>query len=427
MVNSLMILLVVVSALIAGTIAFLVTKSKYAALLARSRTETASKEEMISMLKESHEKAVADLKESHEKALQEQIAHIKIQMTAETEKILKAREEELGKKAEETFKTISGTLGKDLEEMKKSFEENKKSQTESSASLKTHLEQAVKNLKEQTENIGSKADKLANALRGEKKMQGCWGEAILENIFTNEGLEEGRDYTREETLRDAMGFSIHDEDSGKRMRPDFILHFPDNTDVILDSKVSLAALADWFEAEDDNTRADAARRNLKAIKEQVDRLATKDYARNATKGRKCLDYVVMFIPNYAALQLAKTLDANIWREAYGKNVLITTEETLMPFLRMIRTAWVSHEQVRNQQQIIEAAQLMLDRVFDFSKDHAMMGKKLREATDYFEKCESKLQESGRSIVGPAQRMLKLGIPENPKKKISEIETSDNQE
>lgn len=414
------VIIVIISLLLTAIVSMAIyfsVKSRYTDIVAQKDLEIALGKKEIESLKLIHEETIRN----HEINLKQQIAAIENKMTAETEKILKAREEELTKKAEETFRVISGTLGKDLEEMRKSFEDNKKVQNENSASMKTHLEEAVKNLREQTEDIGNKADKLATALRGEKKMQGCWGEAILENIFTNEGLEEGRDYDREMTLRDSLEFAVQDEDSGKRMRPDFILHFPDKTDIIVDSKVSLAALADWFAAEDDSAREDAVRRNLKAIKEQVDRLSTKDYARNAMKGRKCLDYVVMFIPNYAALQLAKSTEPNIWRDAYRKNVLITTEETLMPFLRMIRTAWTSHEQVKNQQQIINAAQMMLDRVHDFSKDHAAMGKKLHEAIEYFEKCDAKLKESGRSIIGPAQKMIKLGIPENPKKRISEIE------
>ena len=138
-------------------------------------------------------------------------------------------------------------------------------------------------------------------------MAGCWGETILYNMLVDEGMVEGRDFDKEETLRDAMGLVILNEDSGKKMRPDFILHYPDRTEVIIDSKVSLDAYSDWSAAESEALRNDAAVRNLTAIRTQVKSLATKRYQDYIREGYKTLDYVIMFIPNYGALQLAKTL------------------------------------------------------------------------------------------------------------------------
>ena len=179
-----------------------------------------------------------------------QLDAVKAQMSAETEKLLKQREEALNAQAEQTFKTLMGPLGKDLKAMQESFDAQKRSQTEGTASLKTAVEQAVKHLQDQTQAIGSKADNLASALKGQNKMAGTWGEVILYNMLLNEGMEEGRDFDREETLRDAMGNTLYNEDSGKRMRPDYILHYPDKTEVIVDAKTSMEALSDWFEAPD---------------------------------------------------------------------------------------------------------------------------------------------------------------------------------
>ena len=129
----------------------------------------------------------------------------------------------------------------------------------------------------------------------------------------------------------------------------------------------------------------------------------------------------MFIPNYGALQLAKTLAPDIFREAYNQGVLLTTEETLMPFLRMIRIAWTNYDQARNQEKIVKAAQAMIDRVADFAAAHAAMGKKLEEATREYEACSAKIRESGQSILVSAHQLVKLGIPKNPKKPLPEIE------
>ena len=164
------------------------------------------------------------LQKMQQESFAQQLEAVKSQLSAETEKLLKQREESLRQKAEETFRTLTDPLGKDLKAMQESFDAQKRSQTEGTASLKTAMEQAVKHLQDQTQAIGSKADNLAQALKGQNKMAGTWGEIILYNMLVNEGMVEGRDFDKEETLRDAQGSIVYNEDSGKRMRPDYILH-----------------------------------------------------------------------------------------------------------------------------------------------------------------------------------------------------------
>ena len=361
------------------------------------------------------------LRELQQESFDSQLELVKSQLSAETEKLLAQREEALQKKAEETFKSLAGPLGQNLKAMQESFEAQKRSQTEGTATLKTAVEQAVKHLQDQTQSIGTKADNLAQALKGQNKMTGTWGEMILYNILVNEGMEEGRDFDREETLRDAQGAIVLNEDSGKRMRPDYILHYPDRTEVIIDAKTSMEALSDWYSAQDPALKEDAARRNLQAIRAQIKSLSTKRYQDYIREGYKTLDYVIMFIPNYGALQLAKTLVPGIFQEAYQQGVLLTTEETLMPFLRMIRVAWTNYEQARNQEKIIKAAQAMIDRVADFSKAHAAMGEKLKAAQEEYDKVSAKISDSGQSILVSAHQLLKLGVPKNPKKPLPEID------
>ena len=369
----------------------------------------------VSELKASSEKALAELKKTYDESMAQQLETVKVQVTAESEKMLKAREEELEKRAKQTFEAITGGLDKNIKDMKEAFELHRKTHTETSQSLKENLENAVKHLREQTLSIGDKADSLADALRGKNKTQGNWGEIILDNLFTNEGMREGRDYDKEETLRDEHGNIVMNEDTSKRMRPDYILHYPDGNDVIVDSKVVLTAADDYFRATDEAAKADAMARNLAAIKDQVKNLAKKDYSRYLNPGHKMLDYVIMFVPVYSALRLAYEADRNLWHDAYRQGVLITTEETLMPFLRMIRIAWTSHEQVANQQQIVATAETILARVSDFCTAHAKMGKKLEEAMDQYEACDKKIRERGQSIVGAANKLIALGVPSNAKK------------
>jgi len=342
---------------------------------------------------------------------------MKAQMTAESERVLKDREEELERRAKTLFENLSAGLDKDINSMKDAFEKNRMAHVASSQRMKENIDNAVRNLREQTMSIGDKADNLAEALKGRNKAQGNWGEVILDNLFTSEGLREGRDYDKEETLRDEHGNVVYNEDTDRRMRPDFILHYPDGNDVVVDSKVVLTAMYDYYSTDDEQLKADAVARNLAAMKEQVRKLARKDYSRYLRPGHKMLDFVIMFVPVYSALRLAYEADRNLWQDAYDQGVLIATEETMMPFLRMISIAWKSHEQVANQQQIIAAAEMMLSRVSDFCTAHAKMGEKLEEALKYYEACDRKLRERGQSIVGAANKLISYGVPRNPKKSI----------
>ena len=414
--------------LVAVVITYLIMKSRQVAACNDFENKLIEAESEVRNLKIMREndalaaqKTLETLNQAHETALRQQIEAIRSQMTAETEKLLKQREEALDKKAEETFRNITGGLDKDLKAMQEAFDAQKKTHAESSASLKEVMEQAVKNLREQTASIGSKADNLASALKGQNKMAGCWGETILYNMLVAEGMVEGRDFDKEETLRDSLGLILLNEDSGKRMRPDFILHYPDKTEVIVDAKVSLDALSDYFSSDEPALKDDAARRNLTAIREKIRDLSGKRYQDYIREGFKTLDYVIMFIPNYGALQLAKSLAPDIFREAYAQGVLLTTEETLMPFLRMIRIAWTNFDQARNQEKIVKAAQTMIDRVSDFATAHAAMGRKLEEAQKEYEKCSAKIGASGQSILVSANQLIKLGIPKNPKKPLPEPE------
>ena len=205
-------------------------------------SEKAQYDKSLQEIRASYEKSIAELKAGQEKAIEA----AKTALALENEKALKAREEALKKEAAETMKTITGGLDRNIKEMKEAFEAQKKSQTEESTSIRTQFAETVKHLKEQTETIGNKAETLASALKGKNKMQGIFGETILENILKAEGLREGHDYDAEFWLRDKKGNIIMNEETGKKMRPDFALHFPDDTDILIDSKVSLSALSDYF-------------------------------------------------------------------------------------------------------------------------------------------------------------------------------------
>lgn len=383
--------------------------------LIRKEADVRTAETLLENERRQHEKAMAEIRVSQEKALAElkagqekAIEAAKTALELENEKMLKSREETLKKEAAETMKAITGGLDQNIKDMKEAFEAQKKSHAEESTAIKTKFDETVRHLKEQTENIGTTAEDLSKALKGQSKMQGIFGETILENILKAEGLREGHDYDAEFWLRDKRGNRIVNEETGKKMRPDFALHFPNDTDVLIDSKVSLTALADYFAAETDEERAAAAARNLQSVENHIKELTSKEYQKYVV-GRNTLDYVIMFIPNYGAYQLAKMEDKDIFAKAFNQNVLITTEETLIPFLRLIRTAWVQKEQMENISEIVNAAQNMVDRVALFCEENTALENSLDAFVKKFKKNSARLVESDKSIVGAAWKAINHGL------------------
>ena len=362
-------------------------------------------EKALEELKAGHRKTIEELKTSQEKAIEA----ARTALALENERTLKAREESLKREAAEAMKAVTGGLDKDIRAMKEAFDAQKTASAKETSSIRTQFEETVKNLRIQTESIGNKAENLANALRGQNKMQGIFGETILENILRAEGLREGHDYDTEFWLRDRKGNILVNEETGRRMRPDFALHFPDDTDVLIDSKVSLTALADWFAASTDPERAEAARRNLESVWGHVEELTGKEYQKYVA-GRRTLDYVIMFIPNYGAYQLAKQEDPEIFARAFARKVLITTEETLLPFLRLIRTAWVQKEQMESVAQIVEGARKMVDRVALFCEENARVQRSLEGVLDDFKKNTERLVDGRQSIVRAAHEVIGHGVP-----------------
>ncbi len=374
------------------------------ASLIRSEADLRTAETLRDNERYQYEHMLAELKSSHAKAIEA----ARTALALENEKTLKAREESLKKEAAETLKTITGGLDQHIRAMKEAFEAQKKTHTEESSSIRTQFAETVRHLKEQTDHIGATADDLAKALKGQSKVQGIFGETILENILQAEGLREGHDYHAEFYLRDKKGNRIVNEATGKSMRPDFALHFPDNTDILIESKVSLTALADYFAAETEEERAAASARNLESIERHIKELTSKEYQKYVV-GRRALDYIIMFIPNYGAYQLAKLEDKDIFAKAFKQNVLITTEETLIPFLRLIRTAWVQKEQMENIAEIVCAAQDMVERVGIFCHANAVLEKDLEQVLDGFKTNSKRLVEGKQSIVKAALRAIDHGI------------------
>lgn len=396
---------------------------KLSALKARSEKDiadiTEQSERTITELKQQHEKnlrelkeaqaqMIKDLNEQHEKTLSEQINAIKTEMKAETETLLKMREEELSKGNRTNIDAILSPLKESIDKMQNAMVNNAQEHLKSNTELRSQLEQAVKEMQERTTDIGSKADNLSQALTGKAKMQGCWGENLLDSILQQEGLIKGKHYTREDANDD-------------RTRPDFLFHFREDgidKDLIVDSKVSLTAFANYMNATDPQEKDKFLNEHIRSIRKHIAELADKDYARKIDPERRFAGYVLMFMPIDMAMRVALDKEPLLWQEAYDKNVVIVTEQTVTPFLKIIELTWNHAMQEDNNREIMKAAEEMIERVGQFYDSYRNLGDKLRVVCNEYNEGVKKLRENGHSITTSANKIVKIGVRRDKSKKLT---------
>ena len=356
-----------------------------------------SQEELHASRIKDMEKMAEQAQTNYDKALSQMKETVVASMTAETEKLLRKREKELSEGNQSAMDGILRPLKESISAMEKAMKDNASSHLETTAKLSEQLKNAVKEMQEKTSDVGRKADTLSEALTGRPKVQGCFGENFLEAILAGEGLQEGKHYSRETANEDLS-------------RPDFVFHFKENLeqkDLIVDSKVSLTAFVDYMNATSEDEKAVALDRHLKSVRKHVDELARKEYAKK--NARSFADYVLMFMPRDMAFRLALEADQMLWQEAYRKGVLIVTEQTIMPFLKIMQLTWNKFQHDTNTQKITAAAQNMIDRVAAFYDSYTELGRKLKAVSIEYNKGITKLQDSGQSITTSARQVISLGV------------------
>ena len=355
-------------------------------------------------LEEIHQKRLEDMEklsqqaqENYDKALRQMRETVVASMTAETEKLLRKREKELSEENQTSMDGILKPLKESISAMEKAMKENASSHLETTTKLSEQLKNAVKEMQEKTSDVGRKADTLSEALTGKPKVQGCFGENFLEAILAGEGLEEGKHYSREAANED-------------QSRPDFVFHFKEGLeqkDLIVDSKVSLTAFVDYMNSSSEEEKAEALDRHIKSVRKHIDELARKEYAKK--NARSFADYVLMFMPRDMAFRVALEADPLIWQESYKKGVLIATEQTIMPFLKIMQLTWNKFQHDTNTQKITAAAQNMIDRVGSFYDSYTELGRKLKAVCGEYNKGITKLQDNGQSITTSARQVISIGV------------------
>jgi DNA recombination protein RmuC len=377
----------------------------------------ADNEAKIKMLSDKEVEIEKRLQQQAEQ-FKEQTETLKHQFAVLSEELLKEKTQELGENNKDQLTPFIESL---KEEMKKVGEEIKDTR-EKSVAQKSSLDTIIRDMMDRTSQIGSEANKLAEALKGKSKTQGLYGELVLTDILKRSGLKEGEHFECQTTIRDEQGKAVLHEDTKKRMIPDVIVHYPDK-DLIIDSKVSLTAYLEWCNAQTEEERVVALKKHILSIKSHINEIVSKSYAKYQKNSRReTIDCVVMFVPNEGALQLMREAEPSLWYEAYDEKVIITSELSLFALLKMIENYWAQVEQQRNQESIIDSAEKMLDRVAGFYKQIGELEALFGKVDAQFVNLKNKLYDGNKSIATYANQLMKLGVKSTKaNKQLSQID------
>lgn len=347
-----------------------------------------------------------------EEAYKTQLDLLREQMKTTTETVLKARQEELGARNKEQVGKIVDPLQKSLKDMQEALLLSKEQQKEAM----TRLDETIKMNMKQSASLGETADRLTRALTGEVKVQGNFGELKLKQLLEDLELKEGEQFDTQETLRDKAGKGLRGDD-GRGMIPDFILHFPNNRHFVVDSKMTLTDYERYMNAEDGTPEKSAyLKAHIESVRAQVKRLAKKEYTKYLPEGYNRLNFAIMYVPIEGALNLALLNDTTLWREAYDQGVMILGPQTMYMNLRVLEMMWTQVRQLKNQQAMIDAANMVIERVQDFGMRFADVEASMNDTIKKINRLKITTAEGGPSIITAAKSLIKAGARENKKKR-----------
>ncbi len=445
-----------IAAAVAGVIlgyvwSFLVAKSQKQALLSkvemlqgllesekRQSVETvkelncrldAAKEEArqtVNAMKEEEQKRVAETKLECQKQTEfalkiqqerfdETIAKVTAQLKTATEEMLKQRQKEFAESSHTNLGQIVNPLKETIDKMKTAMNDSTLKQTAMTAEMKVNIE----NMMRQSDAAKKSADELARVFKHRSKVQGDWGETVLQELLESQGLTRGVHYDTQTVIRDADGYAVKSVE-GSIMRPDVILHLDQRREVIIDSKVSLTSFMDYVNAEDEDLRQAYLKAHIDSIQKHVKELSVKDYSSYVQPPKVKMDYVIMFVPHTGALWTALHAQPELWRKAMDKNVFIADEQTLFAALRIINLTWTQISQAQNHEKVYALANEMIDRVGQFLKKYQAIGKALESAAKAYEDGEKKLQPGGQSILQTCGKLQKLGAKQSDKNPLPQM-------
>ena len=313
--------------------------------------------------------------------------------------ILEQKSKNLEETSNKNIKTLLDPLNKDL----KDFKDKVDKVYNDEARERHSLESQVKMLVQTSTQVSQQAENLTNALKGNVKQQGNWGEMILSSILENSGLTENREYFLQEFIKDKSGEIIKD-DNGNALQPDVTIHYPDERKVIVDSKVSLVAWEKYMTETDVTAQKQALEAHIRSLKAHIDGLSKKNYPKYA----KALDHVILFIPIEPAFLEAVKEDTGLWKYAYDKKVLIVGPTNLLLVLKIVADIWQIEKQSKNAIEIAEKAGELYDKLFGFIESMEDLGAGLNKANQNYEKAMGQLSTGKGNAIKKAEELKALG-------------------
>lgn len=419
------VLLFIVGLLIGAGILFIVSQKKVTQLVKdRNRlfSEVAVRNSEVGLLRTQmadERQRMEEMQQKSDEQFAQRLSLVQEQLKNTTEILLRQRSEELDKTNMAQMGAILTPLREVIKEMKDSMDDNKESFARSTSALGEQLRQMMT----VTNSLGSEAEKLSKALQTGPKVQGDFGEMKLRDLLDKFGFSVGLEYDVQYVMRDAKGKVIRNDDTNDSMRPDVVLHYPEEKDVIIDAKASLTAFIGYVNATTDEERSRYLEDHVKSVRKHINELADKQYYRYNMDGRQTLDFVIMFIPNEAAMQAALYKDPDLWSYAFNKKVFVTSEQNLYAVLRMLEIAWIQRRQTENQEKVFGLANLMIDRVGDFVERFEDIGDKVDKLQKSYDSAHTKLT-GNQSMLVPARKLVNMGAKENPKHPLPEIDLNE---
>lgn len=418
------VLLFILGLLIGAGILFIVSQKKVTQLVKdRNRlfSEVAVRNSEVGLLRTQmadERQRMEEMQQKSDEQFAQRLSLVQEQLKNTTEILLRQRSEELDKTNMAQMGAILTPLREVIKEMKDSMDDNKESFARSTSALGEQLRQMMT----VTNSLGSEAEKLSKALQTGPKVQGDFGEMKLRDLLDKFGFSVGLEYDVQYVMRDAKGKVIRNDDTNDSMRPDVVLHYPEEKDVIIDAKASLTAFIGYVNATTDEERSRYLEDHVKSVRKHINELADKQYYRYNMDGRQTLDFVIMFIPNEAAMQAALYKDPDLWSYAFNKKVFVTSEQNLYAVLRMLEIAWIQRRQTENQEKVFGLANLMIDRVGDFIERFEDIGDKVDKLQKSYDSAHTKLT-GNQSMLVPARKLVNMGAKENPKHPLPEIDSN----